>query len=144
MEIIIKVKKLHEDAIIPTRGSEYAAGYDLYAYIEEENITINPHETVKIGTGVSITPPLGTFGAVVARNGLATKQGLRQANCAGVSDENDTGEYIVALHNDTEEIRTIESGERIAQVVFIPYCTGKIEEVNELEETVRGDKGFGV
>ena len=136
----IKIKKLYEDSIIPTRGSEYAAGYDLYAH---EGATIKPHETAKIGTGVAIQPPKDTFGAVFARSGLATKQGLRPANCVGVCDYDYTGEYIVALHNDSNEERTIEAGERIGQVVFIPYINVSFVEVDELEATERGDGGFG-
>lgn len=136
----IKIKKLYEDSVIPTRGSEYAAGYDLYAH---EGATIKPHETAKIGTGVAIQPPKDTFGAVFARSGLATKQGLRPANCVGVCDYDYTGEYIVALHNDSNEERTIEAGERIGQVVFIPYVNVSFVEVDELEETERGAGGFG-
>lgn len=136
----IKIKKLYEDSQIPTRGSEYAAGYDLYAH---EGATIKPHETAKIGTGIAIQPPKDTFGAVFARSGLATKQGLRPANCVGVCDYDYTGEYIVALHNDSNEERTIEAGERIGQVVFIPYVNVSFVEVDELEATDRGDSGFG-
>ena len=136
----IKIKKLYEDSQIPTRGSEYAAGYDLYAH---EGATIKPHETAKIGTGVAIQPPKDTFGAVFARSGLATKQGLRPANCVGICDYDYTGEYIVALHNDSNEERTIEAGERIGQVVFIPYVNVSFVEVDELEETERGAGGFG-
>lgn len=136
----IKIKKLYEDSEIPTRGSEYAAGYDLYAH---EGATIKPHETAKIGTGVAIQPPKDTFGAVFARSGLAAKQGLRPANCVGVCDYDYTGEYIVALHNDSNEERVIEKGERIGQVVFIPYVNVTFKEVEELDATERGDGGFG-
>lgn len=136
----IKIKKLYEDSVIPTRGSEYAAGYDLYAH---EGATIKPHETVKIGTGVAIQPPKDTFGAVFARSGLAAKQGLRPANCVGVCDYDYTGEYIVALHNDSNEERVIEKGERIGQVVFIPYVNVTFVEVDELDATERGAGGFG-
>lgn len=136
----IKIKKLYEDSVIPTRGSEYAAGYDLYAH---EGATIKPHETAKIGTGVAIQPPKDTFGAVFARSGLAAKQGLRPANCVGVCDYDYTGEYIVALHNDSNEERVIDKGERIGQVVFIPYVNVTFIEVDELDATERGDGGFG-
>lgn len=136
----IKIKKLYEDSEIPTRGSEYAAGYDLYAH---EGATIKPHETAKIGTGVAIQPPKDTFGAVFARSGLAAKQGLRPANCVGVCDYDYTGEYIVALHNDSNEERVIEKGERIGQVVFIPYVNVTFVEVDELDATERGAGGFG-
>lgn len=136
----IKIKKLYEDSVIPTRGSEYAAGYDLYAH---EGATIKPHETAKIGTGVAIQPPKDTFGAVFARSGLAAKQGLRPANCVGVCDYDYTGEYIVALHNDSNEERVIDKGERIGQVVFIPYVNVTFVEVDELDATERGAGGFG-
>lgn len=138
----IKIKKLYEDTIVPTKGSEYAAGYDLYAHIESD-ITIKPHETIKIGTGIAVEPPKGTFGAVFARSGLATKQGLRPANAVGVCDYDYRGEYIVALHNDSEEERTIANGDRIAQLVFIPYETGDLTIVDELDETERGAGAFG-
>ena len=160
---MIKFKKLKPNATVPTQGSEYAAGYDLYACIDEP-ITIQPHETVKIGTGIAITPPefeycvpfrenpnivktiytgINTFGAVFARRGLATKKGLRPANAVGVCDIDYTGEYIVALHNDTNIPQTVEPNERIAQLVFIPYVTDTWQEVNELENTARGEGGFG-
>lgn len=143
MQTNIKIKKLYEDSKIPTRGSDYAAGYDLYARLDTESVVIDPHTTVKIGTGVAIQPPKDTFGAVFARSGLSVKQGLRPANCVGVCDYDYTGEYIVALHNDTEEIRTVMNGDRIAQVVFIPYIDVAFTEVEELEATDRGDSGFG-
>lgn len=165
---MIKFKKLKPNATVPTQGSEYAAGYDLYACIDEA-ITIQPHETVKIGTGIAITPPkvrclfdqpalteipnivyhydietnINTFGAVFARSGLATKKGLRPANAVGVCDIDYTGEYIVALHNDTNIPQTVEPNERIAQLVFIPYITDTWQEVDKLDETKRGDGGFG-
>ena len=165
---MIKFKKLKPNATVPTQGSEYAAGYDLYACIDEP-ITIQPHETVKIGTGIAITPPkvrclfdqpaltempnmyyhydietnINTFGAVFARSGLATKKGLRPANAVGVCDIDYTGEYIVALHNDTNIPQTVEPNERIAQLVFIPYVTDTWQEVDKLDETKRGDGGFG-
>ena len=140
----IMIKKLYEDAIIPTKGSEYAAGYDLYAHLgEHELLVIKPHETAKIGTGIAVKPPVGHFGAVFARSGLATKQGLRPANCVGVCDWDYRGEYIVALHNDSEEPRYIQNGDRIAQLVFLPYITGEVVEVEDLSDTERGDGGFG-
>ena len=139
----IKIKKLYDDAIIPTRGSKMAAGYDLYAYIEEGNVLIPPHSTILVGTGVAIQPPLGCFGAVFARSGLATKQGLRPANCVGGCDEDYTGQYMIALHNDTNEGKIVKNGERIGQVVFIPYVNVDFVEVDNLNLTERGDKGFG-
>lgn len=138
----IKIKKLYDDAIIPTRGSEYAAGYDLYAAIEN-NITVPAHSTEKIGTGLSFELPDETFAAIFARSGLATKQGLRPANCVGVCDSDYRGEYIVAIHNDTDEDKIIEPGERIAQMILMPYIPMTFVETDELSESERGQDGFG-
>lgn len=140
--MIINIKKLNPNAIIPTRGSEYAAGYDLYA-CSEIAIDIAPHSTVKVGTGLAIEIPHGYFGAIFARSGLATKRGLRPANCVGVCDEDYRGEYIVALHNDTDELMSIEPYERIAQLIVMPYLSVEFNEVSELSDTERGSGGFG-
>ena len=138
----VKIKKLNPNAHIPTAGSDKAACYDLYACIEEA-IDIQPQKMVKIGTGIAVTPPEGYFGAIFARSGLSTKKGLRPANCVGVCDEDYTGEYIVVLYNDSNLVQTIEPGERIAQLIFLPYISVNMIEVDELEETERGDGGFG-
>lgn len=142
MSEIIKYTKLNEFAHEPTRGSEYAAGYDLYAATAEA-ITIPAHTTIKIDTGLAFELPNHTFAAIFARSGLATKQGLRPANCVGVIDADYRGKVIVALHNDTNEEQTINSGDRIAQMVLIPYIGMTFVEVNSLEETKRGEGGFG-
>lgn len=138
----IKIKKLNNNAFIPTRGSEYAAGYDLYACIPEQ-IDIPPHSTKKIGTGLAIEIPDGYFGAIFARSGLATKEGLRPANAVGCCDSDYRGEYIVALHNDTDEPRMVVPNERIAQLVIIPYLPVEFDEVADLTDTERGTGGFG-
>ena len=138
----IKVKKLNDKATLPTRGSEYAAGYDLYAAIEN-NITVPAHSTEKIGTGLSFELPDETFAAIFARSGLATKQGLRPANCVGVCDSDYRGEYIVAIHNDTDEDKVIEPGERIAQMILMPYIPMTFVETDKLSESGRGQDGFG-
>ena len=138
----IRYKKLNEYAKEPTRGSAAAAGYDLYAAISEA-IVIPAHSTIKIGTGLAFELPDNTFAAIFARSGLATKQGLRPANCVGVCDSDYRGEYIVALHNDTEEERIINPEDRIAQMVLMPYISMIFEEVEDLEETERGEGGFG-
>ena len=138
----IQIKKLKENALIPTRGSAYAAGYDLYACIDAP-LTIDAGMTVKVGTGLSIAVPEGYFGAVFARSGLAAKEGLRPANCVGVADSDYRGEYIVALHNDSSVQRTVTPGERIAQLVIMPFLSVCFEEVDNLEETERGEGGFG-
>ena len=138
----LKIKRLNDLAKIPTRGSEYAAGYDLYA-ATSYNIEIEPHKTVKIGTGLVIELPEGTFGAIYARSGIATKRGLRPSNAVGICDQDYRGEYIVALHNDTDEKQVVEAGERIAQLVIQRYENVEFEEVDELSDTRRGDGGFG-
>lgn len=138
----IKYIKLKENAIEPTRGSAAAAGYDLYAAINNP-ITIPAHSTVKIGTGLAFALPDNTFAAIFARSGLATKQGLRPANCVGVCDSDYRGEYIVALHNDTDNEQIINPGDRIAQIVLMPYIPMVFEEVKDLDETERGQGGFG-
>lgn len=138
----VKIVKLKKNATIPTAGSSKAAGYDLYACIDKQ-IQIRAHRTEKIGTGLAITPPAGYFGAIFPRSGLSTKQGLRPANCVGVCDEDYTGEYIVALHNDTDLNQYVNPGDRIAQLVFLPYLDVDFEEVETLDETERGSGGFG-
>ena len=138
----IDIVKLNDLAQLPTRGSEHAAGYDLYAAITEP-VYIEPHETKKIGTGLAMALPEQTFGAIFARSGLATKNGLRPANCVGVCDSDYRGEYIVAVHNDTDEIQVIKPGDRIAQLVVMPYIPVEWNEVEQLDETLRGADGFG-
>ena len=138
----IQVKKLKNNAQLPTRGSACAAGYDLYACLDEA-ITIDAGETVKVGTGLSIAVPEGYFGAIFARSGLAAKEGLRPANCVGVADSDYRGEYIVALHNDSNVTRTVTPNERIAQLVIMPFLSVTFEEAQELDETERGAGGFG-
>lgn len=143
---MVKFVKLNPEAHIPTQGSKMAAGYDLYACIqgdEKSFVHIAPHSTVKIGTGLAIQPPKGHFGAIFARSGFATKRGLRPANCVGVADYDYTGEYIVAIHNDTDFTRIVRHGDRIAQLVFLPYADEEFVEVERLDETERSDGGFG-
>lgn len=139
---IVKIQKLREDAVIPTRGSEKAAGYDLYAAIPED-VYIFPHTTMKIKTGLAMELPDNTFGAIFARSGLATKQGLRPANCVGVCDSDYRGEYMVALHNDTDTVQVVVPGEKIAQLILLPFLPIEFNMVDELSETERGEGGFG-
>ncbi len=140
--IKIDIKKLNDRAQLPTRGSEQAAGWDLYSN-NEEAVDVNAHSTVMIGTGLSMAIPNGYFGAVYARSGLASKQGLRPANCVGVIDSDYRGEIIVSLHNDTNERKTINPNERIAQLVVMPYLATEFDEKDILDETRRGSNGFG-
>lgn len=142
----IKVCRLNEKAKLPTRGSEQAAGYDLYACFPEdwgERLVIQPNETVKINTGLSMELPNGYFGAIFARSGLAVKQGLRLSNSVAVIDEDYRGEWIIALHNDSDYEQRIYDGDRIAQLILLPYQTMNFQEVNSLSETDRGSGGFG-
>ena len=142
-KINILVKKLKENAVIPTRGSEKAAGYDLYAAIDSGSVIIPPHKTVPVGTGLAFALPDGYFGAIFARSGLATKQSLRPANCVGVCDSDYRGEYIIPLHNDSDEEKTINTGDRIAQLVIMPFLPATFDETDTLDDTQRGTGGFG-
>lgn len=135
-----KLIKLRDNAHIPTKGSDKAAGYDLYA---SDGTYIMPGQTKLIPTGLAIQPPEGYCAKIYARSGLAAKKGLRPANCVGICDEDYTGEYMVALHNDSEEMQIIEDGERIAQLLFERYYSVEFEEVEKLDETKRGSGGFG-
>lgn len=140
----MNIKKLNQYAKTPTRGSEWAAGYDLYAAILDDSVTIPPHSTAMIGTGLAIEVPINAFGGIFARSGLASKMGLRPANCVGVVDSDYRGEVIVALHNDTDEPRIVVNGERIAQLVVIPFVQiDSFVEVDELSSTERGVRGWG-
>jgi dUTP pyrophosphatase len=138
----LKIKRLRESAILPKQGSEKAAGYDLYAD-NEEAVTIAPHTTAMIGTGLAMEIPEGYFGAIFARSGLAAKHGLRPGNCVGVVDADYRGEWKIALHNDTDKPQTIAPHERIAQMVVLPFLPVTFAEVSELSDTARGAGGFG-
>ncbi|MGN1201469.1 MAG: dUTP diphosphatase [Candidatus Caccovivens sp.] len=141
-KIDIKVKKLNTNAIVPTYGTEFAAGADLYACCKEP-IEIKPHETQKISTGIAFEMPEGVVGLVYARSSLGCKKGLAPANKVGVVDSDYRGEVMVFLHNHSTETKKIENGERVAQIVFAPYFKGVFEEVDKLNESVRGEGGFG-
>ena len=141
----IKVKRMSEEAKLPTRGSEKAAAYDVYACLPDKNalVTIMPHQTMLIGTGLRMAPPEGFYVGVYARSGLSSKEGLRPANCVGVIDEDYRGEYLVAVHNDSEVTRSVRHGDRIAQILLQKRYDMDFEEVDELDTTGRGVGGFG-
>lgn len=144
--IEVDLIKLTETATLPTRGSDYAAGWDLYADLADiglEQVTIAPGQVVKISTGVAVALPAYCFGGLYARSGLASKKGLRPANCVGVIDEDYRGCILVAIRNDSNEVQVIQHGERIAQLIVQPYIPIVFNEVNELPETIRGAGGFG-
>ena len=138
----INVKKLNDKAVLPSYGSEYAAGADLYACIDSE-VKVAPHTTVMIPTGIALELPVGYAGFIYARSGLASKRNLAPANKVGVVDCDYRGEVKVALHNHGETEQVVAVGERGAQLVVAPYITAQFEEAEELSSTVRGAGGFG-
>ena len=142
MALKVNIKRLNVNAVIPTQGSEYAAGSDLYACIEDV-VSINPGETVLIKTGLAMEIPEGYAGLIYARSGLATKRGLAPANKVGVVDSDYRGEVMVALHNHSNTIQYVEPKERIAQLVVTPFLKAEFNEVAELNDTDRGEGGFG-
>jgi dUTP pyrophosphatase len=138
----VPVKKLRPNAMLPTYGSTEAAGADLYACLDEP-VSIEPHKTVFIPTGLSMELPKGTGGFIMARSGLACKQDLAPANKVGLIDSDYRGEFMVALHNHGSQTRTVQHGDRIAQLVIVPVLTPQYIETSELNETNRGIGGFG-
>ena len=142
MSTPIAVKKLRPNAKLPTYGSAFAAGADLYACLDDA-VTIAPQETKLIPTGLSMELPAGWAGMVHARSGMATKRDLAPANKVGVIDSDYRGEIMVSLHNHGSKPQTVEPGERIAQLVIMPYLTAQFFETEELSDTVRGAGGFG-
>lgn len=146
----LRVKLLYPHSKSPTRGSNYAAGYDLYA----ENVRdaddsahhvteIMAGKTLKVGTGIAVELPKGTFGAIYARSGLGIKHGIVPANCIGIIDEDYRGEIVVALHNHSDKPFFFKFGDRIAQLVIQPYIAADVNVVDELSDTERGSDGFG-
>lgn len=141
----VRIKKLNDTAIIPTLGSVEAAGCDIYANLVEDagSVTIGPGATHFIKTGIAMEVPKQYAGLIYARSGLASKRGLRPANCVGVIDSDYRGEIMVALHNDSNVPQTINHGERIAQMVITPYIRPEFVETDDLTDTERGEGGFG-
>ena len=142
MKFDLRIKKLRDNAQMPTYGSEYAAGADMYAAIDEA-VTIQPGETKFIPTGLAFEIPEGYAGFIYARSGLASKKGLAPANKVGVVDADYRGEVMVALHNHGTEAQSVEAGERIAQMIIAPFVTVNYIFSDELDDTVRGAGGFG-
>ena len=138
----LRIKKLDERATVPTYGTEYSAGADLYN-LEGETVTIPAHSTYLIHTGISAEIPEGYCGLIFARSGLASKRGLAPANKVGVIDADYRGEIMVALHNHTDRTQTVEGGERVAQLAIVPFLKVEFELADELSDTVRGAGGFG-
>ena len=139
--INVNFKKLNPKAITPTYGTPFAAGADLYSI--DSDTSINPGETAFIHTGLALEIPNGLVGLIYARSGLACKHGLAPANKVGVIDSDYRGEIMIALHNHSSNVVVVSSGERLAQIVFTPYFTANFKEVDELEDTARGEGGFG-
>ena len=138
----VNIKKLNENAVLPTYGSEFSAGADLYACMEEP-LTVEAGKTQLVHTGIAMEIPEGYVGLIYARSGLATKRGLAPANKVGVIDSDYRGEIMVALYNQGETAQIIEQGERIAQIVLTPYLRAEFETAEELSDTARGAGGFG-
>ncbi len=138
----IAIKKLRPDAILPTYGTQFSAGADLYA-VTDGDISVAPGQTILVHTGLAFEIPEGYVGLVYARSGLATKRGLAPANKVGVIDADYRGEVMVALYNQSSETQTLSLGERIAQIVIAPFLHAEFHEANELSDTVRGAGGFG-
>lgn len=135
-------KKLNENAITPTYGTEFSAGADLYA-CEGGEVSIAPGETKLIHTGLSLEIPEGYAGLIYARSGIATKRGLAPANKVGVIDSDYRGEIMVSLYNHSSSVQTIADGERVAQLVITPFLKVEYNEVSDLSDTERGAGGFG-
>ena len=138
----VRFKKLSENAVVPSYGTAYSAGADLYSAMQED-VIIAPETTKFIKTGIAIEIPEGLVGLIYARSGMACKKGLAPANKVGVIDSDYRGEIIVALYNHSDSSVTVASGDRIAQLVLTPYIKADFEEADELDDTVRGDGGFG-
>lgn len=138
----IKMKKMYEGTKVPTYGTACSAGADLYALLDAP-VTIEPHESKVIPTGVALEIPVGLVGVVCARSGLSCKQDLAPANKVGIIDADYRGEVVVVLHNHGTQARTIQNGDRVAQILFMPYVQAIFEVVDELNDTVRGVGGFG-
>ena len=139
----VNFKKLNENAIVPTYGSEFAAGADLYACTNGETVTFAPSETKLIKTGIAMEIPEGYAGLIYARSGIANKRGLAPSNKVGVVDSDYRGEIMVSLHNHSLTEQSITDGERIAQMVIAPFLKVEYTEVEELTDTARGEGGFG-
>ncbi|MBR3767003.1 MAG: dUTP diphosphatase [Clostridia bacterium] len=142
MNAQVKIKKLNDKATVPTYGSPFSAGADLYA-CEDAPVTIEPGKTVLVHTGLSFEIPEGFAGLIYARSGLATKKGLAPANKVGVIDSDYRGEVMVSLYNQSDVPQTVEPGERLAQMVITPFLKADFILADELSDTVRGEGGFG-
>lgn len=138
----IKIKKLREDAKLPERGSAEAAGYDVFAAIDDD-VYVLPHETEKISIGLSFAIEKGYWIGLFARSGLATREGLRPANCVGIIDSDYRGPVLMAVHNDTDEMKWVHPGDKIGQLVVLPALEWNIIETDKLDDTERGQGGFG-
>lgn len=143
LHVPVKIKKINENATVPTYGTPNSAGADLYACIDESFLTINPGEVKVIKTGICLEIPGCLVGLIYARSGLSVKKGLAPANKVGVIDSDYRGEILVALYNESNEQRIISHGERIAQIVFTPFYQANFKLCDELDTSERGDGGFG-
>lgn len=139
----VKFIKLNTNAIVPKYGTPFSAGADLYACMDTESVSIAPGQTVMIHTGIALEIPNGYAGMIFARSGTATKRGLAPANKVGVVDSDYRGEIMVSLYNHSSSEQRVENGERIAQLVIMPYLRADFVEAESLDETDRSSGGFG-
>lgn len=140
--MIVKIKKIYDDVKKPTKAHEDDACFDIYAYCKK-SVMVPPHRTVKIESGFATEIPTGYCALVYARSGMATKAGLRPANCVAVIDAGYRGEWMLPIHNDTDKPKYVNNGDRIAQFMIAPVLDTYLAEVEELEDSERGDGGFG-
>ena len=140
-KMTVRIKKLNDKAIVPTYGTDYSAGADLY--MTDDTVTVAPHSTVMLHTGLSVEIPEGYCGLVFARSSMGAKRGLAPANKVGVIDSDYRGEIMVALHNHSDSPATVEASERVAQLVIVPFLKAEFEVADDLSDTVRGEGGFG-
>ena len=147
-EVLVEVKKLKENAKLPVFGTEESAAGDLCACIDTDifgtnQVIIHPGDTRKISTGIAMAIPSGYAGKIYSRSGLSSKYGIAPATKVSVIDSDYRGEIFVALHNHSKEAYTVRNGDRIAQMTIESVPKVKYVEVDELDDTERGEGGFG-
>lgn len=138
----MKIRRSNDDIKLPVRGSKEAAGYDLCS-ADRTKVWIPPYESKLISTGLSMEIPKGYFGLIVPRSGLASKKGLVLKNTVGIIDSDYRGEILINISNTSHKIQCINFGDRVAQIIFIPYKKVKFKLVDRLSSTIRGVGGFG-
>lgn len=139
----MNIRKLSDLAHIPTKADDDSAGFDLYAVVADGEATVLPGQTLTVGSGYAFEIPQGYFGGVFPRSGISTKHGIRLSNCVAVIDSSYRGEVKIPLYNDSGSAYTVRNGDRVAQLIIIPYHRETLVETDKLSDTDRGDQGFG-